>query len=318
MKRLLTLFLIIFLGLLSYAIYGGHIDLSKESQIFSVISKQELSDVVGISSNLSQFVPNMRFSTNILKYYIQPDCSIERKQSSRKAFNILSEKTGLLEFKEITSFNKDVQILIKCSEESPEINSNNETYKTFIAGEGGPTKFLELEPYALIIQGEVQLYSNKDIEKCDKPLVEIHEILHVFGFDHINDKESILFPSLSCEQDIKENIITALKELYSEPAKSEITISNVSASKIGRYLDFSIDVKNTGILESSNVELEIYSDGSEIKKVQLNNISPGMIRSLEMKNVQLNSKNAKSIKFVVKSLTEEYSLENNIVEMSLE
>jgi hypothetical protein len=317
MVKLTNILLFILIVILSYLAYNLYLDLPLETKNFSISPNQDLPEVVGVSSNLVQFAPNMRFATTNLSFYFQSECDSERREFTKKALKMISDKTGIISFYELNYLDEEVHILVKCSEESKEKISEDKNQRTFIAGEGGPTKYLELNPYSLVIQGEIQLYGSEYITKCSQPLVELHELLHVFGFDHIDDKTSILYPHLSCDQEFKQNIIDDLKKLYKEPAKAELLISNISASKSGKYLDFYIGIKNTGLIESNNVFLEIYSKDTLIKSTEVLDISPGMMRSIEMKNLELPSRNTENIKFLVKSSTPEYSLENNFIELVL-
>ncbi len=259
----------------------------------------------------------MRFNKNNLSYYIQEDCTLDKRDSMKGAFSIISEETGVIYFYELSNEKEEPEIIIKCSESSMEIESDQKNKRTFIAGEGGPTKFLDLYPYSLIIQGEIQLYSSRYQTKCSEPLVELHELLHVFGYDHIADKESILYPYLSCNQELKQNIVQDLIELYSEPAKAELSIADISASKSGRYLNFYIEIKNTGLIDTENVTLDVSTGDKLIKSFPIEELNPGLMRSLNLTNLQLPSNNIENITFKVISKTPEYSTENNFVEMSI-
>ncbi len=306
--------LLLFLGFYVYILYGGFYS---EPQNLSIIFKQELPRAINTSSELVQFVPNMRFAENTLSYSFEQGCNPERILSTNRAFSIISNKTKVLSFYQILEGGQS-DILIKCSDHIKESNSSDPTRKTFIAGEGGPTKFMSLEPYSLIIQGEIELYSSKYNKKCNEPLVEIHELLHVFGYNHIDNKYSILYPYLSCDQTIGGEIITDMQRLYKEPAKAELAIENISALKSGRYLNFYIEIKNTGLINATGVYLEVISENKIIKNFSIEDLSPGLMRSLELKNLQLPSSRINSIIFQIKSITPEYYKENNQVEMIVE
>ncbi len=286
-----------------------------DSKNLSIIFKQEIPEAINTSSELVQFEPNMRFAKSNLSYYFYDECDSERVVSTERAFQILSEETQVLSFYRTNSFSSQPDITIKCSEKSKETESEDPNVRTFIAGEGGPKKYLELTPYPLIIQGEIQLYTSKYATKCSEPLVEIHELLHVFGYAHINDKTSIFYPYLSCNQELKPNIIQDIRRLYSEPAKAELSIANISASKAGKYLDFYIEIKNTGLINAEGVYIEISSENKIIHSEKLESLSPAMVQSLGMKNLQLPSSRTTSIRFVVKTSTPEYFSQDNLVEM---
>ncbi len=317
MKLIINLVLLTLLVLLGFYSYNLYLDLPLENKNLTVTYKQETPQIVNASSSLEQFAKNMRFNTNRISYSFREDCDEDRRDAMKTAFNMITEQTQNIYFFETDNFDPEVGIIIQCSSAAKEVDSEQENKRTFIAGEGGPTKFFDLSPYSLILQGEIQLYTSKYATKCSEPLVELHELLHVFGYNHIDDRNSILYPYLSCDQKFKENIILDLKKLYSEPAKIELIISNISASKAGKYLNFYVEIKNTGIILAENVSLEVIAENKVVKSFEILPLDPGLMRSLELTNLQLPSSRVENITFKVKSKTPEYFLENNIIEMSL-
>jgi hypothetical protein len=309
-KNFLFIVLIFFILVNAYFIYEF---LPKEKEDFKIYRQEELPEVSNVSSEVMQFIPNMRFTKNNLSYSFQDGCSVDRREGMIEAFFIISERVENLDFFKKNDDFLEADILIKCSEEDKRVD--DEERQLFIAGEGGPTKYLDLSPYALIIQGEVQLYSSKNVRICDEPLVEIHELLHVLGFAHVGDKESILYPYLSCDQKLKENIILVIEELYSEEPKSEIFISNLSASKSGRYLDFYVEIKNSGLVNAEEVILKINSQDRNLHELEIEDIEPDMTRIIESKNVLLPSTKIDKLIFSVSTITEEYFYKNNKVEL---
>jgi hypothetical protein len=317
MKKIIFLIysiLLIFIGFYAYNVYR---DLPLNRQELTINFRQDLPIPENTSSTLKQFSPNMRFNTNNLSYYFQQGCTNERKEQMKLAFLKISKETKIIYFYELHSLYKEPEIIISCSEESKRSLDEENNKKTFIAGEGGPTKFLNLLPYPLIIQGEIELYSSKYATQCSEPLVELHELLHVFGYDHISEKDSILYPYLSCDQKFKQAIIDNLIGLYSEPARAELSINNISASKAGKYLDFFIEIKNTGLIDAENVIIEVSTDNRLIKDFELEDLSPGLTRSLKLTNLELPSNKVNNLNFSVKSITPEYYLENNLIEMQV-
>lgn len=317
MKKLLTFILLaISIGLVYYG-YTLYQDLPLDYKNLSITLKPELPEAFNTSSTLVQFSQGMRFSKNKLSYFFENDCNLERKNAMKEAFNMISEGTGIIYFYELENTDEEPDIIISCSEETKQREDSSKELKTFIAGEGGPRKYFDLNPYPLIIQGEIQLYSNRYANHCKEPLVELHELLHVFGFNHIDKKESILYPYLSCNQKLDEEIIDALIELYSISPKPELSIRNISASKAGKYLDFNIEIYNSGLINATNIILEVISGEKLIKEFDIETISPGVITTLNIKNLDLKSSKINSIIFKIKANEEEYFLENNLVEMSI-
>jgi len=190
--------------------------------------------------------------------------------------------------------------------------------KTFIAGEGGPTKFWNYTVYPLILEGTIILNKQSEkTEQCEEPITELHELLHVFGFDHINDTESIMYPYLSCSQKIDQEYIDHIVNLYSIEPKSELVFSELNATKSGRYLNFNVSVKNLGIINSENAILKISSENDEIKEFELNDIETGSTKLLSVNNLLLPSRNTETISFEIITPTKEYNKENNIAQMNV-
>ncbi len=97
-----------------------------------------------------------------------------------------------------------------------------------VLGEGGP---LEIEGNR-ILKGEVNLYQGFDAyATCVYPSKEIHELLHSFGFDHVEEPywdpyygyvdweptKDIMFPRLYCQyqKEINKKYVSCLKHIYS-------------------------------------------------------------------------------------------------------
>jgi hypothetical protein len=266
-----------------------------------------------VSSSFVQFEPNMRFNHNDLTYSFVSECSQDKIHKMNQAFDIIHSETGLITFEEISGFGAD--ILVSCSRERVVEEGN-----VFITGEGGPSKFLNLSLYPLIVQGEILLYEDLYKEhrsRCDEPVVEIHELLHVFGYDHIDNKSSVLYPYFACNQVLDKELVNDLVNLYSVEPRAEIYYGNVSAVKGGAYLDFNISVVNQGLLDAEGVVLVVYGDGRKQKEFNLNDIGVGTITTFSIENLRLSSRGVSEIEFKIISSTEEYDLGNNVVKLSV-
>src|SRR3989344_7859555 len=183
-----------------------------------------------LPSKSYQFYPEMRFSSNKISYSIADKCDFERKNDVIAAFNILDEKT-VIDFYESDKGN--IQVL--CSEIPPEPEQEGH----FIAGEGGPSKIINATKFSIIEEGKISLYRE---EKCDEPLVAIHEILHALGFDHNNNKNSVLYPVTSCREKIDDYIVDEINRLYSIQSLPDMAIERASVKKKGAYMDFSMTI----------------------------------------------------------------------------
>jgi hypothetical protein len=273
-----------------------------------------LPDVDGnVSSSLVQFEQGMRFNHNDLTYSYVSRCSQDKIHKMSLAFDIIENSTGIITFREVSG--EDADILLSCSKDRI-----TEDGHIFITGEGGPSKFLNLSLYPLIIQGEIMLYEDLYRQRraqCDEPIVEIHELLHVFGYDHIDNKSSVLYPYFSCDQILDENIVNDLIGIYSKEPKAELYFKSVNAVKAGPYLNFNVNIANEGLVDSEGVVLEVYGDGKKQKEFELNDIKPGVVTTFSIENLRLSSRTISEIEFRIRGEVEEYGLENNAAKLVL-
>ncbi len=254
-----------------------------------------------IKSRLSMFMNDMRFDTRNISYAFS-ECPEEAKERMRNAFGIITNETQIIYFYE----NENPKITIYCSDHLGEQRNN-----TFVAGEGGPNKVILSELYPLIVDGKVYLNKQREKDVCAYPVVEIHELLHVFGFDHISNKSKVLYPYVSCSQRITSDITSELIRIYSETAKADLTLKNLSAKTHGTYLDFEITIQNRGLIETKNVTLKITGNEKLIEEVQIENLEPGISQTIKAKNLFTKSMDIKQVTFKVNTNTEEYFYENN-------
>jgi len=157
-------------------------------------------------------------------------CEYERFSRIQRAFSIIENETeGLLSFNfELV----DGDIIFSCPENDSEFGNS--------AGIGGPVYY---EGYRDIVWGEISLFPYWEDEViCESfPTLEIHEILHVFGFDHVDNNQSIMsegFDELTIDEDgdfqdyacqeIDIEIIDCLKNIYSNGA-SGVGCENLSS-----------------------------------------------------------------------------------------
>jgi len=250
-----------------------------------------------------QFYPNMRFINRNISYSISDDCDAEKKLRMIRAFNYLQEQVGLINF--YPSNNPD--IIVSCQNLEIPIQGDY-----FIAGEGGPTKIINTSKFYLIEGGKILLLYQEN--KCENFNIELHELLHVFGFKHSPNKKSVMYNFTECNQVMTSDIISELRRLYSIPELPDFYFVKADASKKGVYLDFKIEVRNAG-LKSENATLLLYSEGEKIKEFDLGLVGYGEGKILDVKNVRLKSRKTREIEFIIKN-GKELDIENNKIILS--
>jgi hypothetical protein len=264
---------------------------------------------VNASSELKQFVPNMRFNHNSISYFISSNCDSEKQQRFTQALDIIHSEVGIISFYQ-TGNQEISDIELSCSQESLQTEKN-----VFVAGEGGPTKYINLSIYSVILKGNVVLYQKS---QCGYPITELHELFHVSGFDHINNKSLIMYPYVDCKQIIPPELIKKLKELYSQEPLAELYFVNASAVKSGIYLNFSVEIRNEGLIDANNIFLDVNNEeGNTLKSFNLDNIGFGSGQTFTVSYLKLNSPNVRNIEFIIRTEQKEFSKENNVLKASI-
>jgi len=261
--------------------------------------------VVNVSGNV-QFYRNMRYRDKRISYSIEDSCNLGKISDAENAFSVLGEKT-VLEFRRVDS-GADIEIF--CSELAPTVEEKSH----FIAGEGGPSEVITSGEYSVIFLGKVSLFR---IDRCDRPQIAIHEILHALGFDHNANESSILYPVTDCKQEIDDYIIEKINSLYLVKPEADLVIVSANAKKVGRYLDFEIAISNFGLKDAGKSKLEVVFDNEPVREFELEDLKIGTERTLDVENVRLPFRSGENIGFVVEYEGEELSKANNIIVLSV-
>ena len=311
------LILLILIGILIYASYFLYLNIPREAQQLNVEIQNPPIENIPLM-DVKQFYPNMKFNHNEITYLVNGRCNEQKKERMNLAFDEISYNLPLISFKE-TFENPDIKITCGNSAEPGKAIDG----KHFIAGEGGAKEIIKTERYSIITNGEILLYENPDIEsiKCDYPNVEIHEVMHVFGFDHINDKRSIMYPLIeSCEQKLDSSIIKTLNKIYSQPNLPDLYFEHLKIVKKGRYLDFNLTMKNSGSIDSEDFTLTILDDNTIISERDFTGFKYGEGINFYATNLKLKHLNPKEIKFVIdkNNQIKEIDENNNEAKVDLE
>jgi len=260
-----------------------------------------------VNTEVKQFYPNMRFPDSSISYNFEEACSEAKKQQVSESFAIIEERTVL-------RFHPSIDkggINILCSELAPEPEFKGH----FVAGEGGPTEIINTTLFSVIQGGKISLFRD---EKCSTPHIALHEILHVLGFDHVSNQLSILYPTLDCDQVMDEAVVEEISRLYNLPSNSDLIISDISATKTGKYLDFEIEVLNQGLVEAHQVTFSIYADENFVREFSLDNIDIGTRKILTVEYMPIPSSTSK-VRFEIdeKNNIAEIYEDNNRAELAL-
>jgi predicted Zn-dependent protease len=263
-----------------------------------------------LSYNVKQFYPNMKFNHNRISYDIEEACDEDKKSRMTEAFRLLHEQVAEIEFYPRAVETPDIRII--CSKKVEGTTGRN----FFVAGEGGAEQIIQTKRYNVITKGLVLLYGNPHgTLECSWPNVELHELMHVFGFQHSQNENSLMYPYLeSCEQKLDEAIIDDLRALYTQENLPDLYFESVEAIKHGRYLDFNATIKNSGVIEARNVNLAVFDDKKQGESFPLDNIDFGAGITFSVSNAKLNSRYSTVVKIVIDpdNIIKEIDENNNV------
>jgi len=255
------------------------------------------------------FAEKLRFNHNRISYFIEDDCLGARKDAMVEAFALFAKEMKIVSFYEVAA---DADIDVGCSDDYIPLGEH-----LFAAGEGGPSRIINTSGFKTIEKGKISLYTEP---RCDYPVVEIHELCHVFGFDHSLDPNNIMYNISNCEQKISDDMVTLINDLYSIEALADAVLSDVRAVKRGKYLDFNVTVLNEGLIGIDETDLAIVVGDRVVQVMEMGEIGIGYGRTLKATNIKLPSSGIDSIDFVVDRDDDVRELNegNNAVTMAIE
>ncbi len=290
-------FLFVLLAALGVSLYYLYIYWPREPVDLQIVPGNSGTNVV-VENNLpsKQFYQNMRYQDKLITYSIANSCSSDRISDIEEAFMNIESLTVLA----FDRTNGDAMIKVLCSDVAPEAGQEN----YFVAGEGGPSRVLNSTLYSVILEGKISLFRE---DRCDGAKVATHELLHALGFDHNNNPESILYPTLECSQQIDSEIIESINLIYQPESLPDLFFYISTATKSGRYLNFNIEVLNQGLRESAPTEISVYSEDKFVEKFDIGAVGIGSRKILTVENLRLPGDTDK-ITFIVDE-------ENNVDEL---
>ncbi|MFH1365006.1 MAG: CARDB domain-containing protein [archaeon] len=246
-----------------------------------------------------QFYPNLRFLSSNISYSIE-ECPLNKKGEMEMAFEIIANKT-ILKFYPVYY---EPEIIVTCQ------STNKFEGDLFIAGEGGPVNITSSGEYNIIHQGAILLIRDSN---CGTPNVAIHELLHVLGFEHSPNRYNIMYNVSKCGQEIGEDMLGKIKEIYSIPSYPDIAFTNVSVFMNGRYLNSNFTVRNIGLNYSQESKIKIYADEKLVEEVNIEKLEVGTGMKINLQNIFVNKLSVKEITFSIDYPLEELEKNNNEV-----
>lgn len=292
-KIVVIVILIVALFISAYLLYDIYITLSAKQRNFT-INYTKMESQLSYSSS-SQIYPNIRFNHNNISYLIEADCAEQNKEDMAWAFYYIENKTNIINFYPAQT---DADIEIRCGEEYKQ-------GELFVAGEGGPSAIINTGLFNIIVKGEIALLNS---DSCSHN-VALHELLHVFGFKHSDNPESIMYNVTSCNQALTNDITAELLRLYSIPALPDLYFENITGSKKGVYADLVFVIKNQGLADSKNIDVVLYAENKSVDSFNLGDIEAGAGKKFSIKNEKVGM-SVSSLRLVIED-SEELDTKNN-------
>tara|TARA_Y100000296_G_scaffold5175_1_gene6484 strand:- start:542 stop:1411 length:870 start_codon:yes stop_codon:yes gene_type:complete len=287
---------------MSSLIFYWFIPLNK-FEFYQGYSSDNFNFTLNDSSKEMQFYENMRYSDPKISYRIL-DCTLQKRYNIERAFEMISNTTSL-SFYEV-EFNEE--IFATCD------SRNKIEGELFIAGEGGPVNITKTENFNVILKGEILLIKES---KCEKPNIALHELFHSLGFNHSPNPSSIMYNTSKCNQNIGQDIVDKINELYSSPSYPDLTFENVSAIMHGKYLDTNITIRNHGLKDSEKTKLIISSGEKIIKETEIDSLKIGYGITMSLNNILVSKINIQELKFLIDSNFSELKKNNNEIKLEI-
>ncbi|MBS3076381.1 matrixin family metalloprotease [Candidatus Pacearchaeota archaeon] len=271
---------------------------------FKVLEGNSNFTLGNFTENMMQKNMSLRFPTPNITYKIY-DCPLQKQTDMLDAFKIMENET-ILKFNPVES---GEQIKIDCDGETKMEEG------LFVGGEGGPTNVSNIGKMYVIFNGKILLIRDS---KCERPNIAIHELLHVLGFTHSENKNNIMYSISKCSQTIGDDIPQLINELYSIPSQPDLIFGNVTAEMNKRYLNTVIQIKNEGLADAQKSRLAIYAEDKFIKGFETNALPISYGTSITINNLQMPNENIKEIKYEIENPSEELDKENNKIILKIE
>jgi len=249
-----------------------------------LLSENSSENLVIIDDESLLLYDSVRFISPNISYFIDDSCLNGKVNDINKAFEIISEET-ILDFYRVP---ENGEIKINCFDK--ELGEGEFYHDDFhLVGTASPTNVLNTSKYFVIFEGKVNLYGSED---CEEPIYAIHEIFHVLGFKHSNNRESILYPVLYCDQKILDEIKEDISRNYADPIYPDLTFSKINIETSGNYLYASVSIINQGLKDSENVSLGVYVGDKRVFDFDVGEFEIGSVKVVNLDRIRLPNTNS--------------------------
>ncbi len=291
-KSILALLIILTISYLFYSQLPSFANLIKPQEVVQKIEE------VKLPVNLTISESNPRWNHFPLKVFI--DASYQNLRSSypndvKVALSEWTKAASFVTFTEVTNA-ENADIVVKWVDRLKE-GSKDTIGNTDL-------KFLDTERFKVIQSAEIQLLTKEDgkvFTDLDMVNLAMHEIGHAIGLDHVDSKDSIMYPKLNLPSvEVKQISILdldALKQIYKLPAKPDMILIEANATKstisslirTRYFVNISVTVQNEGLSDAQESILKILTDGETAKTSVVPKLEVGNKYLLFFGNLEVSS-----------------------------
>ncbi len=192
--------------------------------------------------------------------------------------------------------------------------------------------FVNTSQFGLIQNAKIEMLTKSDsrqLNSNDMINLALHEIGHAIGLQHTTE-EDIMNPVLIVPSNSVKEISTRdlgnLQEIYKTPAKPDLKISSINATKstftrLDRnyfYLNIFIAVQNVGLVDAENFSLQLSADNVVINEDVIQKIYPGNTLEIFQGNIKVD-RNFTSIQVDLdpQNTIDELNEENNFAKLEV-
>jgi hypothetical protein len=146
---------------------------------------------------------------------------------------------------------------------------------------------------------------------CDQ--TEAHELGHILGLYHAEDKQDLMYEHGLCGQSIKPAAVSTLDELYRIRPLPELSFKEASVSLDGAGLHVSFTVANRGLVASPETTVLLKADGKPVESYELERIEPGNMLIFEDVLVEVENAGQISLTIDPEEKIEEMGRQDNVI-----
>ena len=192
-------------------------------------------------------------------------------------------------------------------------------------------QFVNTTSFGIIQNAKIQLLTkseSRELNSNDMVNLALHEIGHAVGLQHSSGgiMDSVLIVPSKSIKEISTSDIDNLKELYKLPAKPDIKLSGVNATKFtftrfGKdyfYLNISVSIFNAGLVDAKDFNLQLTADNTVVNEQNITILEVGNTLNSFQGNLRID-KNFTSLQVALDSRNsvDELNETNNLVSIEV-